>query len=95
MYLCSGKTFQSMRSTSFTREVISKISVACRYWELARKHASSNRASAGGYYARAYSIFQREMGADNLTTLELRKEMAEFLSRQAVMETAVCCTRHF
>lgn len=59
---------------SMTTTTISNLQLACHYWELARRLDS--RQAAAVYYNKAYTILRKEMGEDNSSTLELRKEMA-------------------
>ena len=54
---------------------ISNLQLACHYWERARRQDS--RQAAAAYYNKAYSILHMEMGENNSSTLELRKEMTE------------------
>lgn len=71
---------------------IASLQLACHYWEIAKmsgKADGKRRTITGACYNKAYNIFLREMGADNSMTLELRKEMTEYFSSQAVSKAAV------
>lgn len=76
-----------MNYNNMTQETIAHLNIACRYWGMAKRYFGSP--SAKSYYAKAYAIFCKEMGADNPITLELRKEMTEFLSNQTATKAAV------
>jgi len=65
---------------SMTTTTISNLQLACHYWELARRLDS--RQAAAAYYNKAYTILRKEMGEDNISTLELRMEMMENTSLQ-------------
>ena len=67
-----------MRSPN--QQAIANLSLACKYWELARWQ--KDRKAAAAYYKKAYSILHREMGETNPSTLDLRKEIKEFLSNK-------------
>lgn len=59
---------------------IAQLNVACHYWAMARGQNDSKAAVI--CYKKAYSILRREMGEKDPSTLDLRKEMTEFLSYQ-------------
>ncbi len=67
-----------MRSPN--QQAIANLSLACKYWELARWQ--KDRKAAAAYYKKAYSILHREMGEKNPSTLDLRKEIKEFFSNK-------------
>ena len=54
---------------------ISNLQLACHYWKRARRQDS--RLAAAAYYNKAYALILKEMGENNSSTLELRKEMTE------------------
>ena len=58
-----------------TKTSISNLQLACHYWEWARRQDC--RLAAATYYNKAYALLFREMGENNSSTLELRKEMTE------------------
>ena len=68
-------------------QAIANLSLACKYWGLARWQ--KDRKAAAAYYEKAYSILSREMGEKDPSTLDLRKEMAEFLSYQTAFQAVV------
>lgn len=68
-------------------QAIASLSLACRFWGLARRQ--KDRKAAAAYYEKAYSILRREMGEMNTSTLDLRKEMTEFLSYQTASQAVV------
>ena len=67
------KIKKDMRNMSPT--TISNLQLACHYWERARRQDS--RQAAAAYYNKAYALILKEMGENNSSTLELRKEMTE------------------
>ena len=67
------KIKKDMRNMSPT--TIANLQLACHYWERARRQNS--RQAAAAYYNKAYAILLREIGENNSSTLELRKEMME------------------
>lgn|GEM_PF-3911116 len=73
----------NLMTNQITNEKIAQLQVACYYWGLARDKGLE------ACYRKAYAIFCKEMGADNSITLELRKEMTEFLSNQTATKAAV------
>ena len=68
-------------------KAIASLSLACKYWGLARWQ--KDRKAAAAYYEKAYSILRREIGEMNPSTLDLRKEMTEFLSYQTASQAVV------
>ena len=60
---------------AMTKTTISNLQLACHYWERARRQDS--RQAAAAYYNKAYTLILKEMGENNSSTLELRKEMTE------------------
>lgn len=61
---------------------IASLSLACKFWGLARRQ--SKREAAAAYYEKAYAIVRQEMGELNSSTLELRKEMTRNLAQRVV-----------
>ena len=68
-------------------QAIASLSLACKFWGLARRQ--NTREAAAAYYEKAYSILRQEMGEMNISTLELRKEMKESLSYQTASQAVV------
>lgn len=63
---------------------IAQLNVACHYWAMAQGQNDSKAAVI--CYKKAYAILRMEMGEMNPSTLELRKEMTEFLSHQTASQ---------
>lgn len=61
------------RTTNITQKQIANLTIACRYWELARKY--NNNSLSKDYYAKAYAIISKEMGASHSIALELYNEL--------------------
>lgn len=68
-------------------QAIASLSLACKFWGLARRQ--NTRKAAAAYYEKAYTILRREMGEMNPSTLDLQKEMTEFLSYQTASQVVV------
>ncbi len=60
-------------TTNITQKQIANLTIACRYWELARKYKNSYLANE--YYAKAYTIISKEMGPSHSITIELYNEL--------------------
>jgi hypothetical protein len=71
----------SNANNKMTSVTIARLSLACHYWEMARK---SSRQGTADYYKKAYAIFLVEIGENNSSSLELRKEMNERLSNLSI-----------
>ena len=74
-------------ANTMTAKRIAQLNVACHYWAMARRQNDSKAAAI--YYDKAYTILRQEMGTNEKNTLELRKEMTEFLSNKTVTMTVV------
>lgn len=66
--------------TNLTSVNIANLQLACRFWAMAKEQNNSKAAAL--YYKKAYFILRQEMGAEHNSTLELRKEMREALSKK-------------
>lgn len=73
----------SNANNKMTSVSIARLSLACHYWEMARK---GSRQRTADYYKKAYAIFLMEIGENNSTSLELRKEINERLSDKSITD---------
>lgn len=62
-------------SYNLKQETLNSLTLACRYWELAKIHRRWRDGKDSYYYTKAYHILQQEMGNKNSFALELRQEM--------------------